>query len=163
MSRALGLSGVALIAAALGGCGEESRISISADLPPPLSADLLTVTVQDGEHVMRWSGPDFQPRSNNATPTTPEAEIATSGPDLELTFLLEYQGDLISSGSITLARRSDWRWGISIWAATENPELSCFGCEGSQAFGLPATFQVPERDSIWVVWGGNSISDPVIY
>ena len=136
---------------------------MSAALSPPLSPELLTVTVQDGEHVLRWNGADFQPGAFGPTPTTPEVEIATSGPDLTLSYRLETEAGLLSSGLITLPRRSDWRWRVTISAATADPALLCFGCVGSHAFGLAEAFRMPERDSIWVVWGGNWISDPVIY
>lgn len=53
--------------------------------------------------------------------------------------------------------------GASVRSATTDPKFECFGCLGSQAFPLIAEYQAPDRDSIWVVWGGNSISDPVIY
>jgi hypothetical protein len=163
MSPARRICDLALFAAVLSGCGDESRIRVSAVLPPPLSAVMLSVTVRDGERVIRWDGADFQPELPVGTPATPEVEIATSGPDLTLTYRLESEAGLLSAGSVTLPRRSDWRWHVTISAATTDPALLCFGCVGSHAFGLPEAFRVPERDSIWVVWGGNSISNPVVY
>jgi hypothetical protein len=46
---------------------------------------------------------------------------------------------------------------------TTNPDEACFGCVGSQVFPLAPAYRATGRDSLWVVWGGNSISDPVIY
>jgi hypothetical protein len=147
----------------LSACGEEALISVSAPLASPLSPEMLTVTVRDGDRVLQWSGADFTPRPTNSLPSTPEVNTQTSGPDLEVTYRLENAGAVLSSGAIVLSRRSDWRWAVTISAATTNPEEGCFGCFGSSPFPLAEDFRAPGRDSIWVVWGGNSISDPVIY
>jgi hypothetical protein len=143
-------------------CGDEARINVSAVLGPPLTVEMLEVKVRDGGRLIHWNGSDFTPRSGNATPSTEEAE-STSGPDLELTYRLESAGIVISSGSVTLPRKSDWHWGVTIFSATANPEEGCFGCFGAQAFPLADAFRTPGQDSIWVVWGGNSIDDPAIY
>ena len=147
----------------LGACGEEARISVTATLTSPLKVEMLTVTVRDGDRLIQWTGSDFRPRSDNPVPSTPEIETKTSGPDLEVTYRLESTGAVLSTGTVSLPRRSDWRWGVTISAATTNPEEGCFGCFGSHAFPLAEAFRAPERDSIWVVWGGNSIDNPAIY
>lgn len=151
------------IAVAIVGCGDEARISASAVLPPPLAPQMLTVTVRDRDHVIEWNGAAFRVTPANGTLSTPEEEIGLSGPDLEVGFRLENAGALLSTGTVLLPRRRDWRWHVTVEAATTNPQLECFGCLGSQVFPLNAGFQSPGRDSIWVVWGGNSISDPVTY
>jgi hypothetical protein len=155
--------GFLVLAVSLMGCGDDARISVSADLAPPLSLDMLTVTLRDRDRLLTWHGSDFRPRPENATPSTGEQDIFTSGPDLELTYQLESGGEVLSSGSVTLPRRSDWIWGVTIWARTTDPLEGCFGCFGSAAFSLAQAFRAVERDSVWMVWGGNSISDPVIY
>ena len=152
-----------MLIAALGACGEEARISVSAPLMTPLALEMLTVTVRDGDRVIQWTGADFKPGRDNPTPSTPEVNTGTSGPDLEVSFSLENAAAVLSTGTIILPRRSDWRWGVTISAATTDPAGVCFGCFGSSAFLLSEAFRAPERDSIWVVWGGNSISNPAIY
>ena len=147
----------------LGACGDEAKINISAVLAAPLTVEMLEVTVRDGGRLIHWSGSDFRPRSGNATPSTEEVEISTSGPDLELTYRLQSAGTEISSGSVTLPRKSDWQWGVTVFSATTDPQENCFGCIGSQVFPLIEAFRPPQQDSIWVVWGGNSIDDPAIY
>jgi hypothetical protein len=145
------------------GCGEDARISISADIAPPLSLDMLTVTLRDRDRVLTWHGADFRPRPENATPSTGDQGTFTSGPDLELNYQLESGGEVLSSGSVILPRRSDWSWGVTIWARTTDPAEECFGCFGSASFPLVPAFRAGGRDSVWIVWGGNSIRDPVIY
>ena len=88
---------------------------------------------------------DFQSRPTNPTPTTPEVNIKTAGPALGVTYRLESDGVLLSTGSVTLPRKSDWRWNVSIHIANANPLELCFGCEGAQAFALAAEFRVSER------------------
>ena len=148
---------------ALSACGDDARISITSSLDSPLSTEMLTVSVRDVNRLIRFTGADFRTDADHSNPTTPEVGTATSGPDLELSYTLESAGAILSSGTFTIPRRSDWRWNVSFWAATTNPMESCFGCFGFATFPLAETARTPGRDSIWVVWGGNSISDPVIY
>jgi hypothetical protein len=70
---------------------------------------------------------------------------------------------VVSTGAVSLPRKSDWRWGVDISAATTSPAESCLGCFGSQAFALAEAVRAPEKDSIWVVLTGNSIDNPGIY
>jgi hypothetical protein len=157
------LNSLLLLLFFLAGCGEEARISASARLDPPLSHEMLTVTVRDVSRLIRWTGEDFTIGPDNVTPSTPEVDTRTSGPDLEVTYVINDGDVVLSSGTVQLPRRSDWRWGVTIEAATANPAEFCFGCFGSRAFSLAEAFRSPGRDSIWVVWGGNSISEPAIY
>ena len=147
---------------AVGACGPDARLSVSAPVPPPLTLDMLTVTVRDGQRVWEWHGSDFRTTSGNATPHTPEIATRTSG-DAEVRFRLQAGEEVVSEGAIILPLRQDWRWGVDIHSATTDPKLQCFGCVGSRAFALAPAYRSVNRDSIWLVWGGNSISNPVVY
>jgi hypothetical protein len=147
----------------LAACGDEARISTSAYLAAPLAIEMLEVTVRDGGRLLQWSGSDFKSTPQNPIPSTPEVETSVGGPDLELTYRLQSAGTVISTGTVVLPRKSDWRWSVSVHSATTNPEENCFGCFGAQVFPLAEAFRTPGQDSIWVVWGGNSIDDPAIY
>jgi hypothetical protein len=72
-------------------------------------------------------------------------------------------GDTISSGGKTVRLRPDRVVGFLITTATVNPSLMCLSCGGAVAFPLSESFRVAGRDSVWIVWGGNSISNPVLY
>jgi hypothetical protein len=124
---------------------------------------MLPVTVRDGDRVAHWAGTDFRTGTDDPVPSTPEVETATSGPDLDVSYRLESAGTVLSTGTVALPRKSDWHWSVTIWAATTSPEEGCFGCFGSRAFALADGFRPLERDSIWLVWSGNSINDPGIY
>ena len=158
-------AGVASFAVAISvvGCGDDARIGASAVLPAPLALRMLTVTVRDGDHVIQWNGAAFRATPINGTPSTVEEDVGLTGPDLQVEFRLEDAGVVLSSGTVLLPRRRDWNWNVLFQASTTDPKLACFGCFGSQVFPLAVGFQRPGRDSIWVVWGGNSISNPVTY
>jgi hypothetical protein len=144
------------------GCGDEARIGAEARLDPPLAVDMLSVTVRDGDRIWTWHGSDFRGTVESPTPGTPPRVTRTNG-TLEVSFALEASDKTVSSGSITLPLREDWVWGVTVTAATTDPQEGCFGCFGSKAFPLAEGYRTPEGDSIWLVWGGNSISDPAIY
>jgi hypothetical protein len=93
----------------LGACGEEARISVAATLTPPLAVEMLTVSVRDGDRLIQWTGSDFRPRFDSPVLSTPEVETRTSGPDLERTFRLEDADAVVSTGTVSLPRKSDWR------------------------------------------------------
>jgi hypothetical protein len=44
-----------------------------------------------------------------------------------------------------------------------NPTQYCLGCLGSRSFPLSVAYRRVAADSVWVTWGGNSISNPVVY
>jgi hypothetical protein len=146
----------------LAACGPDARLSVSARLLPPLTLDMLTVTVRDGQRVWEWHGRDFRSTSENGTPHTPEVNTRTDG-EAEVRFRLATAEQVLSEGAIVLPLRKDWGWGVDIQLATADPRLQCFGCVGSRAFVLAPAFRPANRDSIWLVWGGNSISNPVVY
>lgn len=159
-SRRLTVLGAFLLAA--GGCGPDARLSVSAPLVPPLALGMLTVTVRDGHRMWQWDGDDFRATRDNATPHTPEVPTRTRG-EAEVNFRLRTTDAIVSQGTVTLPLREDWQWSVSIHPATRDPKLECFGCVGSRAFPLAPAARPAGRDSIWLVWGGNYISNPVIY
>lgn len=147
---------------AVGACGPDARISGTASLAPPLTLDMLTMTVRDGARTWVFHGSDFQLRSGNGTPTTPTVSTRTRG-QIQISYELQASGQRLSQGVVVLPLREDWEWGVNIQVATADPTSLCLGCAGSRAFTLAPAFRPPGRDSIWMVWGGNSISHPVIY
>jgi hypothetical protein len=144
------------------GCGDSAKISAEARLGAPLDVAMLSVTVRDRDRGWTWQGNDFHSTQTQPTPTTDERDTHTNG-SAEVSFRLEESGAVLSEGSVSLPLRADWRWGVSVIAQTIDPREGCFGCVGSMAFPLAPSHRAPDRDSIWVVWGGNSISDPVVY
>lgn len=157
--------GLALILAVAGcvtACGEEGRVGYTFYAEEPdVGPALLAIEVSDGETVRRLAGSEFV-LSSGGRLVSPEFETPTSG-DLVTTFRLMNGEDTLSSGELRLELRPDWQWGISFQRADEDPTATCFGCMGSRAYGLDPTLQESPADSLWVWWGGNSISNPVVY
>jgi len=69
----------------------------------------------------------------------------------------------IATGSLELPLRSDWRYGVTVQVDSTDPARYCLGCIGSLAFALRPGVGRSVRDSLWLSWGGNSISNPVEY
>jgi hypothetical protein len=137
---------------------EESRISAVARLDPPLTVRMLTLAVRDDREGWTWRGSDFHSSLEWPMPTTPERDIGTRG-NVEVAFRLEVAGTTLSEGRVTLPLRPDWRWSVQVISATSDPAEACSGCFGSKAFPLEPAYRGPDRDSVWLLWGGNSISD----
>lgn len=68
-----------------------------------------------------------------------------------------------TKGSVELPLQSDWGWGVDFWVGDTDPMDMCFGCVGSLEFPLDPTLGYPPSKKLYVVYGGNSISDPVTY
>jgi hypothetical protein len=77
--------------------------------------------------------------------------------------LMTDDGSLLASGETQLMLESDWRWGVTVWWTNRDPALDCFGCTGRVAIPLPEGMQTSPSDSLYIVWGGNSIRNPAIY
>jgi hypothetical protein len=153
---------VITLLAASTACSPDARISFSTRVGGPLAGAALTVTVEDGARRWTWTGDDFRTRTSSGAPTSPSISTPTSG-TAQVTFELRDGNAVISSGTVSIPLQGDWAWNLDLIASTDDPMLRCFGCQGSQAFPLAEAWRAEGQDSIWVVWGGNSISDPVVY
>ena len=145
-------------------CGPpDATVSVAYRAAAPLSLAGLTVVATDGGHRWTWRGSEFQPDPQNGdAPSSPKHETQTSG-SLILDFRFADGADPITAGTVTLPLQSDWEWGVSIMLSTADPAFQCMGCAGSKALPLPPAYRQSGRDSVWLVWGGNSIRHPVVY
>jgi hypothetical protein len=139
------------------GCNERSRISAVARLDPPLTVNMLTISARDDKRGWTWRGSDFRSSLEWPTPTTGERETSTKG-EIQIAFRLEAKSDTVSEGSITLPLRSNWRWVVQVISATSDPADACSDCIGSEAFPLAPEYRGPERDSLWLLWGGQALT-----
>ena len=145
---------------ALTACGDDARLSVSVrSMPAPLSTSEVRYRIDAGARAWTATLPaastGLAPQREFDTPTSGSARVA-------FTMVLPV-GREASAGDVTVALRGDWSWGFELIAATEDPARTCFGCYGSKAFALPADLRAAGRDSLWLVWGGNSIRHPVVY
>jgi hypothetical protein len=159
--RGLMVIGLALLAV---GCTEErAYIRAAASLSAPMHPRMLTVTFHDGARTWEARGSEFSMERGLGMPQSAEYCTRTSG-TVDVSFAItDSTAAVVVRGEVTLPLRPDWRWRVDFINATDNPEHMCFGCAGSLGFALPEAFRAQDRDSLWVVWGGNWISDPVIY
>jgi hypothetical protein len=141
---------------------EDSKISAVARLDPPLTVRMLTVSVRDDSREWTWRGSDFHSSLEWPTPTTTERDTRTRG-EIDIAFRLDARGTTVSEGRVKLPLRPDWRWGVQVVSATLNPADACSDCSGSKAFPLAPEYRGPERDSVWLIWGGKSIREPAVY
>ena len=139
-----------------------AQVVVSTHLPAPLSIHGLTVHLDDGRRQWTVRGSELDHASGNVWRGTPQP-TASNG-ELHVRFELEdHTGRIVSEGAIDLPLKPDWIHGVDIHAASEDPRRYCFGCLGSVRFALDPSAASPAADAIYVVWGGNSISSPVVY
>ena len=66
-------------------------------------------------------------------------------------------------GALALDLRQGWRWGVDIFIQENDPLDVCFGCFGSKEYELDPILGYDPGIKMYVVWGGNSIRNPVDY
>jgi hypothetical protein len=139
------------------GCSGEAEVHLSVqgfqgsdDVPS------IMVTFRDGERIRRV-------HLNSTTRTAGPFSTKTSG-ELDVTCsILTAQDEIKRGGSITLPLRDDWRWGVDFYISVDDPSEMCFGCFGSESFALDPALGYAEDKKLFIIWGGNSISHPVVY
>ena len=75
-----------------------------------------------------------------------------------VTVALRHDGRL-SEGSFALPLQPDWRHGIAIHLTAGEPPEGCMGCIGGKA--IPLAAPIGRYNTLFVAWGGNSISRPL--
>lgn len=143
----------------------ETQFSAESDL---LSNQTLNVSFTDGNKSKSFSNQDFQTREN---PTIGElaTSVAETSTDGQLT--IEFQlfdsetEQQLSGGNFQLDLKEDWRYSIYFLSdsAEADPTNGCFGCGGYFSFDYSTNSSSPDNDSLYVIWGGNYISNPVVY
>ncbi len=128
-----------------------------------ITANMFIISASDGRTTWEVDGSDFATADGWEAPHTPYYNTRRSS-TLTIDFALNGpQGELISEGIVSLPLRSDWAWSIDFHPAAVNPYEFCFGCSGYRAFSLAEAYRDTVTDSLYVIWGGNSIKNPVIY
>jgi hypothetical protein len=143
----------------------EIQFSVENDL---LSDQTLNATFTDGDNTNSFSNVDFQTRDNATTGelASPIVETTSSGKlTVEFRLMDSETEQLNSGGNFQLDLKEDWRYSIYILtdSAEADPIGGCFGCNGYYSFDYINNSSSVHNDSLYVVWGGNSISTPVEY
>ena len=152
--------GIAVTAA---GCADADQAVVSYTFfaEPGFSPEALVLEFYDGRRAWQLTGDDFRDRAGRRWDTR-EFETGTTG-ELVTSFWLVQDSDTLSSGELRIDLRADWSWNISFFREDTDPSATCFGCIGAAAHELAPVLQSVPADSLWLVWGGNSISDPVVF
>lgn len=148
---------VVVVAVLAGACGsDDARVSAEYQRDPIVPRAQTTVTLSDGEHTHTLSGAQLfaAPKPRYPTRTRGTLVVAVAMADA---------AGPIARGTLELPLRADWIYGISIAVDSLDPAGQCFGCQGSRAFALRSGVGRSPKDSLWLTWGGNSLSSPVIY
>jgi hypothetical protein len=146
--------------ATVAACHREARASASYSGNALLPVSALTLTLDANGIGWIFHGADSAIAGTFWR--SPELNTPTSG-TLTVAYELRTAGGLASAGGVSLQMRRDWTWGVDVRVDSANPIRTCFGCAGSKGFMLAPFAQRTPKDSVWVVWGGNSISRPVVY
>ena len=116
----------------------------------------IDVVIRDGMHASELI-------LNESTPSVGPFGTRKHG-ELKITCTVLLDGEPTQTrGSIELPLRPDWRWGVDFFIRDEDPAETCFGCFGSKSFELDPKLGYGEGKKFYIVWGGNSISHPVVY
>ncbi len=145
---------------------------LAAVLPALLACDeaRMRISVQPGPQgdpevrISRptWTGASLAVVLDSEHRST-EFETRRSG-SIVIPFTLLMNGeDTATTGTVELPLKSDWRWGLDFFLSDADPREACFGCTGSRAFDVDPAMGLATGVKLWAVWGGNSISDPVVY
>lgn len=152
---------LALAPAPLACDDEEARVSFTVfPVEARFQANMLTVRFDDGSGSRSLTGADFEGDGGRAD--TREFPTRTSG-TLQVEFVVAADPVTLAEGSVAIPLKTDWRWGVDFFLTDRDPTEMCFGCFGAAAFPLAPEYRTSDADSLWVVWGGNSISNPVVY
>ncbi len=122
----------------------------------------VSVTFRDGRQARTLTQGDYTTIQEGHVIAGP-FQTATSG-DLEISgALVDQAGKERAKGAINLPLKPDRRYGVWIIVGSGDPTAGCLGCAGSRSFPLdPALGYAPDV-ALSIVWGRNSISDPVVY
>lgn len=154
------LVAVLVLVAALGctTAGDDAHVTVHYSQGGQLSRELLTVTITDpaGSRTLRAS--DIGASWNDGR----RLSTATSGP-LRVAFRFAAGSVVASEGAVEVPLRMDWGYDFTLSVDSLDPTRLCIGCMGRRAFALDPAYRASARDSVWLVWGGNYLSNPVIY
>lgn len=138
--------------------GDEAHATVHYSQGGLLPRELLTVTVTDPSGIRTLRGSDIGADWSDGRQFT----TATSG-SLQVAFRFAAGSVVASEGAVEVPLRTDWTYDFTLSVDSLDPTRFCIGCMGHRAFPLDAAYRVSPRDSVWLVWGGNYIKNPVIY
>lgn len=166
MARLVPLALAALTAAGCSLLGPDGGSEVAFrlfDRSAAEGAPAFAVTFGDGRR-SRTLGPGDFAAVNGVQSEAGPFETATSGTLRAACSVLGGGGEPTATAEVSLPLRPDWRYSVDCAVGPSDPSRLCFGCLGSEAAPVPAgTPGAAPGDSLFLVWGGTSISSPVLY
>lgn len=127
-----------------------------------ITKDDISIEYKDNDFSYSINGKDFFVDKYFAQQHTDKYE--TSKKDtFYISFRITKMGETIAKGNLSLLLKNDWSWQIDFHIADKNPIYGCFGCQGYKSFPIDLDYKSSPSDSLYVIWGGNYITFPVIY
>jgi len=132
------------------------------------SADELSITTTGTKPGLNISKNDFSGNDGEHFPGSTKSFSTDNDGLMTVMFSFLNENSELSEGEFEIELREDWLWSVNfqINSADYNPLDGCFGCLFYESFKLnPETLNSTEveTDSLYVIAGGNYISEPVIY
>ncbi len=144
---------------------DEARIRFSFRDYAQLDRQMLAMVATDGSRIIQLTSDDFKPVADSGD-FARTSEIATSkSGTLQVVFQIADDNASVATGSFELPLRPDWIWHVDFipGEAGKTAVDFCMGCFGSAAFPVAVGYGLSETDSLYVIWSGNSIENPVIF
>ncbi len=162
----------ALAAAALSSCAPTPAPGPAAEAPAAQRSEIvfydyrtrdqmvgeLSARFDDGSGERAIAPAEFREREF-AFPSSATYPTRSEG-TMRVTVSLRHQGQ-VSEGAFDLPLRPDWRYGIAVHLTGGEAPEGCWGCLGGKA--IPLAAPIGRATTLFVAWGGNSISRPVVY
>lgn len=132
------------------------------------SAEELSITTTGKKSGLNIAKSDFTGNDGGHVPGSTESFSTDNDGMMTVMFSFLNENSELSEGEIELELREDWQWSVNfqVGSADYNPLDTCFGCQFYESFELnPMALgnSETEADSLYVVVGGNYISEPVVY
>lgn len=131
------------------------------------SSDELSITTTGTKSGLNLSKNDFTGNDSQGLGSTNSFSTDNDGL-MTVSFTFINETSVLSDGEFELDLREDWQWSVNfqIGTADFNPLDNCFGCQFYESFELnpeSLSSSESEADSLYVILGGNFISEPVDY
>lgn len=132
------------------------------------STDELSITTAGSKTNLSISKNDFSNNEGGELPGSTSAYSSENKGTMTVSFSFLNETSELSGGEFELELREDWRWGVNfqIGPADYDPLETCLGCQFYESFELnqeALSNTESEADSLYVIVGGNYISQPVVY
>jgi hypothetical protein len=158
---------IAPVAALLAGCAalpppEQAEVAARSELvfydyrTPDARVGELSARFDDGGGGRLVPSSEFRLREWGF-PSSAHYPTRSAG-TIEVTVSLRHEGQL-SEGSFALPLQPDWRHAVAIHLTAGAAPEGCMGCIGGKA--IPLAAPIGRYTTLFVAWGGNSISRPL--